>query len=121
MSMEKEKLESLLIDYIDGKLNEADRRMIERELVNRPETYALYEQLRVVISAMDRSAALEPNPRSRKLFDQLIHDEIRMQKSSKVLVIQPAVYRVAAAVAFLIMAGVGGYWVVQNQQQAQQQ
>lgn len=120
MSMEKEKLESLLIDYIDGKLNEANRRMIEQELVNNPETYKLYEQLREVIGAMERSAALEPNPRSRKVFDQLIHDEIRMQKSSRVM-IPSTVYRVAAAIAFLVVAGMGGYWVVQNQKQTTEQ
>ncbi|HEU5289455.1 MAG TPA: HEAT repeat domain-containing protein [Cyclobacteriaceae bacterium] len=118
--MEKEKLESLLIDYIDGKLNEANRRMIEQELVNNPETYKLYEQLREVIGAMERSAALEPNPRSRKVFDQLIHDEIRMQKSSRVM-IPSTVYRVAAAIAFLVVAGMGGYWVVQNQKQTTEQ
>jgi hypothetical protein len=115
--MEKEQLESLLIDYIDGKLNEADRRMVEQQLVNSPETYAMYEQLRQVINAMERSASMEPNPRSRKLFEQLIHDEIRMQKSARVL-IPSTVYRVAAAIAFLVVAGLGGYWVVQTQQQA---
>ena len=117
MSMEKEQLESLLIDYIDGKLNEADRKKAEQELVNNPEAYTLYEQLKEVMSAMDRSANLEPNVRSRRLFDELIHDEMRMQKSAKVIVIQPAVYRVAAAIAFLVVAGFGGYWVVKNQQQ----
>ena len=30
--MEKEKLESLLIDYIDGNLSEADRTVVEKEL-----------------------------------------------------------------------------------------
>jgi HEAT repeat protein len=115
MSMEKEQLESLLIDYIDGKLNEADRRKAEQELTSNPETYTLYEQLKEVMNAMDRSASLEPNVRSKKLFDQLIHDEIRMLKSAKVMVIQPVVYRVAAAVALLVVAGFGGYWIKQNQ------
>ena len=118
MSMEKEQLESLLIDYIDGKLNAADRRKAEQELVNNPDAYTLYEQLKEVMSAMERSASLEPNTRLKTMFDQVIHDEIRMQKSAKVMVIPPAVYRVAAAVAFLVVAGIGGYWVVQNQEQA---
>ena len=117
MSMEKEQLESLLIDYIDGKLNQAERQKVEQELVNNTETYALYEQLKEVIRVMDRSASLEPNPSSRILFDQLIHDEIRMQKSGKVMVISPAVYRVAAALAFLVVAGFGGYWIVKSEQQ----
>jgi HEAT repeat protein len=115
MNMEKEQLESLLIDYIDGKLNEADKRKAEQILVSNPESYTLYEQLKEVMHAMDRSASLEPHVRSRKLFDQVIHDEIRMQKSARVMVIQPVVYRVAAAIAFLIMVGIGGYVVIQNQ------
>jgi hypothetical protein len=118
--MEKEQLESLLIDYIDGKLNEADRRKTEQELVSNPETYALYEQLKAVVNAMDRSAALEPSVSLKKNFNQLLEREINGRETKNVF-FQPAVYRVAAAVAFLVVAGMGGYWVVQNQQQAQLQ
>lgn len=114
MNMNKEELESLLIDYFDGNLNEVDGKRAEQVLTN-PETYALYEQLKEVLEVMDRSASLEPNPRLRKVFDELIHDELRMQKSAKVMAIQPVIYRVAAAIAFLVVAGIGGYWVVQNQ------
>src|SRR5688572_6999348 len=101
--MNKEELESLLIDYIDGNLHEEDKKKADQELTNNPEAYALYKQLKEVMNVMDRSASLEPNPRLRKVFDQLIHDEIRMQKSQKVMVIQPMIYRVAAAIAFLVV------------------
>jgi hypothetical protein len=115
--MEQENLESLLIDYIDGKLNEEEQKRVEQELMTNAASYTLYEQLREVIGVMDRSAKLEPHPRMKKVFDQMVHDEIRMQKSARVLVVQPVVYRVAAAVAFLVVAGMGGYWVAKNQQQ----
>src|SRR6478735_11986474 len=118
MSMEKEQLESLLIDYIDGKLNEADRKKAEQELVNNPEAYTLYEQLKEVIGAIDRSASLEPSRSLKTNFDQLLELEIG---NSKTIFFQPSVYRIAAAIAFLVVAGFGGYWVVQNQQQAQLQ
>lgn len=118
MSMEKEQLESLLIDYIDGKLNAVDRKRAEQELVNNPEAYALYEQLKEVVNAMDRSVSLEPSRSLKTNFDQLLETEIESVKV-KTVFFQPVFYRVAAAVAFLVVAGMGGYWVVQNQQQAQ--
>jgi len=115
MSMEKEQLESLLIDYIDGKLNEADRRKAEQELVNNPETYALYEQLKKVIDVMDRSAEKEPSISLKKNFDTLLEQEIR-NKEPKTIFFQPTIYRVAAAVIFLVVAGMGGYWIAKNQE-----
>jgi hypothetical protein len=118
MSMEKEQLESLLIDYIDGKLNEADRRKAEQELVSNPEAYSLYEQLKEVISAMDRSASLEPSRSLKINFDKLLEQEME-SVNVKTIFFQPVFYRVAAAVAFLVVAGFGGYYVVQNQQQTQ--
>jgi hypothetical protein len=120
MSMEKEQLESLLIDYIDGKLNEADRRKAEQELISNPETYTLYEQLKAVVDAMDRSTSLEPSVSLKKNFNELLEQETR-NKEPKIVFFNPVVYRVAAAIAFLVVAGFGGYWVVQNQQQAELQ
>jgi hypothetical protein len=114
--MEKEKLESLLIDYIDGKLNDADKKIAEQQLVSNTEAYVLYEQLKVVIKAMERSASFEPDKGSKKVFDELIHDEIRMQKSAKANAL-PIFYRVAAVITLLIVAVIGGYWTYKNQQQ----
>src|SRR6185436_5109909 len=110
----------LLIDYIDGKLNGADRRKVELELVNNPDAYTLYEQLKEVISVMDRAANLEPSRSLKTNFDNLLDKEIGNTKV-KTVFFQPAVYRVAAAIAFLVVAGFGGYWLVQNQQLTQQQ
>lgn len=118
MSMEKELLESLLIDYIDGKLNEADRRKTEQELVANPDAYTRYEQLKEVMGAMERAANLEPGQKLKTNFDRLLEEEIGNSKT-KTVFFQPVVYRVAAAVAFLVVAGMGGYWVMQNQKQAQ--
>ena len=41
-----------------------------------------------------------------------------MQKSAKVSFSQPVLYRVAAVITLLMVAGVGVYWVYKNQQQA---
>lgn len=115
--MDKEKLESMLIDYIDGKLTEADKAIVERELAQSKEVNQLSEQLREVMSAMEKSEKLEPGARLRVSFDNLLREEIAKQKSSKTIsLFQPTVYRMAAGLV-LVMAGIGiGYWVNKNQQ-----
>ena len=47
--MDNEKLEIQLIDYIDGKLTEAERKQVEQELVRNESAFKLYEQLKEVI------------------------------------------------------------------------
>lgn len=118
MNMEKEQLESLLIDYIDGKLSETERKRTEQELVSNPEVYALYEQLKEVVSVMDHAVSMEPSRSLKTDFGQLLEQEMGRARV-KTVFFQPVFYQVAAAVAFLVVAVTGGYWVVQNQQQAQ--
>ncbi|MEJ0054922.1 MAG: HEAT repeat domain-containing protein [Bacteroidota bacterium] len=114
--MEKEKLEALLIDYIDGKLNDTDRAAIELEISQNVETRTLHQQLREVMDAMDKTENLEPAIGMRSSFDKLLHEEIVKQKSTRTIFFQPMIYRAAAAIA-LVMAGVGiGYWINKNQQ-----
>jgi hypothetical protein len=116
--MEKEKLESLLIDYIDGKLNEADKSSVEMELGRNDEAYKLYEQLRQVMQAMHEAHQLEPNTALKTSFTQLLEREINEQKKTKVIFFNPVFYRIAAAVALLVLGGSIGYWINKNQQQA---
>ena len=115
--MDKEKLEGLLIDYIDGKLNEADKAIVELELAQNKEANRAYEQLREVMNAMEKSERLEPGARLKVSFDKLLQEEIAKQKSSKTISLsQPVMYRMAAGVV-LVMVGVGiGYWINKNQQ-----
>ena len=118
--MEKEKLEGLLIDYMDGKLNEADRHFIERELVNNSDTYKVYEQLKEVVQAMEHDPQLVPGNNIKKNFDQFLQQEIAANKKSKFIFFQPAFYKVAAAIALLIMSGVTAFWMYKDQQRAQE-
>ena len=114
--MDKEKLEGLLIDYIDGKLNEADKAIVERELVQNKEAYQTYEQLREVMNAMEKSERLEPRARLKASFDNLLQEEIaKLNKSKTISLSQPVMYRMAAGVV-LVMVGIGmGYWINKNQ------
>jgi HEAT repeat protein len=109
--MEKEKLEGLLIDYIDNKLNSVDRHMIEQELVRNAEAYRLYEELKEVMHVMEKSARLEPSAKLKANFEDLLKAEMAESRSSKTIFFQPAFYRVAAAVALLILGGTIGFYI----------
>ncbi len=116
--MDKEKLESLIIDYIDGKLNEEEKAGIERELSANEDAYKLYEQTREVIRAIDKSAQLEPSVKLKKGFDELLKAEMAQQKpvTAKTIFFSPMIFRAAAAIA-LVLSGVAiGFWINKNQQ-----
>ena len=78
--MEKEKLETLLIDYIDGKLTEAECREVDEELKRNTEAFKTYEQLKEVIHAMKSSAKFEPSLKLKSGFDHLLQEEILQMK-----------------------------------------
>ncbi len=114
--MDKQSMESRIIDYIDGKGTEQERASIERELDQNKEAYALYEQLREVIHAMDSVKSLEPSGKLKAEFEKALQNEIAAQKKTKTIFFSPVFYRVAAAV-LLVMAGVAiGNWINTNQQ-----
>jgi HEAT repeat protein len=118
--MEKDKLESTLIDYIDGRLNEADKQTIEEELVRNAEAYKLYEQLKELVRVMDRPKELEPGKEVKQSFEQFLQQEIIHQPKARSVFFQPMVYRVAATVTLLILAGVVGFWIYKDQQHEQE-
>ena len=117
--MEKEKLESLLIDYIDGTLSQSDVHIAEKELRENPEASKLYAQLKKVLGTIDRSAKLQPSASLKASFDKLLKEEITATKS-KVVFFNPMFYRVAAAIALVIMGGGLGFWISKYQRQQQE-
>jgi hypothetical protein len=118
--MDKELLESRIIDYIDGRGTEQERASVERELAQNEEAYKLYEQLREVIHTMNQVKALEPSGNLKMEFEKALQNEIAAQKKTKTIFFSPVFYRVAAVV-LLVMAGVAiGNWISNNQQQAKE-
>jgi anti-sigma factor RsiW len=121
LGMDNEKLEMLLIDYIDGKLTEAERQQVDEELVRNEKAFRLYEQLKEVIHAIDKSKKLEPSHHLKKQFDEFLAAEVKAsKKETKVIFFQPAFYRAAAAVALLVVGGGIGFWISKHNTQRQQ-
>jgi hypothetical protein len=112
--MEKEKLEGMLIDYIDNKLNSVDRHQVEQELVRNPEAFKSYEELKEVMHLMDRSARLEPSAKLKNNFEAFIAEELKAEKKTKTIFFQPTLFKVAAAIALLIVCGSIGFYIKQQ-------
>jgi hypothetical protein len=112
--MEQQKLESLLIDYIDGKLNSVDKHYVEQELLKNPKSFKLYEELKEIIQLMSRRDALEPSAKLKQSFEEMLAEEIRDSKKAKVIALNPWWYRAAAAVAFIVVGVTLGFWISSN-------
>ena len=118
--MEKEKLETLLIDYIDGKLNDTERYDVEQLLIANPDAFKTYEQLKEVIHAMQASAKMEPTPRLKRGFEQMLLEEKIQLKKGRVVFFQPSMFRVAAAVAFVVLGGAIAFIIARQNQQSRE-
>jgi hypothetical protein len=118
--MEKEKLETLLIDYIDGRLTEGERREIEQQLKINLETFQMYEQLKEVIHAMQESSKIEPSLRLRRGFEHMLREEESQFKRGKVVFFRPSFYRVAAAIVFVVLGGSVALLLVNQNRQAKE-
>ena len=114
--MNKEELENKIIDYIDGKLDEGQCTQLEAELAKNPEALQLYEQLREVMTAMDKSKEMEPSGRLQSSFDKMLKEEAHRQPRDNTVFFQPVFFRVAAAVALVISGIAIGYWIHKNNQ-----
>src|SRR5258706_2544260 len=123
--MEKEKLESLLIDYIDGNLNDADRVMVEKELAQNAEAAKLHAQLKEVMSLMDNAHHVEPSFSLRTSFEKSLREEISsrgetLAKTGKQVFFKPWVLRVAAGIILVIIGVVIGDKLSEKRQHDQE-
>jgi HEAT repeat protein len=109
--------DSLLIDYIDQNLSVPDREKVEQALRNDAAVRLQYEQLREVLAAMEHAGEQEPPARLTTSFHAALQAEIHVAKQPRTISLTPALYRVAAAVALLILGGGVGFWISRHQQQ----
>lgn len=114
--MEKEKLENLLIEYIDGDLSMNDKAAVEKILAENGEALQLYNELKEVMGAMSNSQDLELKPDHEKVFERNLKMELTAQQPAKVIFMKPVIYRAAAAIALILLGLGGGYWINRNNQ-----
>src|SRR6187402_1517175 len=114
--MEKDKLEGMMMDYIDGKLNDVDKKVLEQELMNNPESYKRYAQYKEVILLMNRASLVEPSAKLKVNFEKMLQEEIASMPKQKTVFFTPVLMYRAAAVIALVIAGAGGGYYISRQQ-----
>jgi hypothetical protein len=121
MSMETEKWESRIIEYIDGKGTAEERALVEKELTSNEASYLLNEQLREVIQTMEKAETIEPSGNLKAGFETALQQEINSQtKTPRTVFFTPTIYRIAAGVILVMMTLGIGYWVNKNKEHEKQ-
>lgn len=118
--MEREKLESMLIEYIDGNMEDKDKLLIEEELEKNQEAKILYAQLKEVMAKMRDAAQLVPGEALKNSFAQFLSQEIAKKPEAKTVTMVPMIYRIAAGIILLMVVGVTTHWIrrdLQNQEE----
>lgn len=118
--MEEDKLESMLIEYIEGSISESERAIVEHELQNNPEAQKLHAQLAEVIHASSQATELIPSDALKNSFDQLLAREIGLKPVGKSIAFSVVVFRAAAAILVLLVVGFGGYAIYKDSQYQKQ-
>lgn len=109
--MEREKLESMLIEYIDGTLDDKARTQVEQELERNAHARTLYQQLSAVIGKMREATQLEPGESLKRSFDHFLAQEIARKPEGRSVTMVPMFYRIAAGIIILMVVGVAAYWI----------
>lgn len=108
--MINETTQQQVLDYIEGKLSEAERKQIEQRLNEDAEVRTWYEQVKEMNSAINSSKEWKPSTALRESFHALLQQEIETEQKAKTIFFNPVFYRVAAAVVLLITIGGIGFW-----------
>ncbi|MCG8318597.1 MAG: HEAT repeat domain-containing protein [Cytophagales bacterium] len=74
--MDTSDLNTKLIDYIDGKLDEAEKAVWEQKIKDNPEVAREYHQLRELMGLMERRIVQPPDKRLETGFLSMLEDEI---------------------------------------------
>jgi hypothetical protein len=114
--MGRDKLESMLIEYIDGNLGERDRLLVEAELAKNPEAKILHEQLKEVMGRMNDAVQLVPGEALKKSFEHFLSQEATKKPGAKSVTMVPMFYRIAAGIILLMVVGVTAYWIRKDMQ-----
>jgi hypothetical protein len=118
--MDREKLESMVIEYIDGTLDASDREKFEFLMETNMEASHLYHQTKMILEAMNRSSQLEPSATMKSRFENELQRLLKKKEARVISISQKMVYRIAAGIALILVSGAMFYWINKNVQQERQ-
>jgi uncharacterized membrane-anchored protein YhcB (DUF1043 family) len=117
--MEKEKLESLLIDYIDGLVTSEQRATVENILAQNEDARQMLNQLRTVMNDLESTQELNPSEQMKINFLKNLK-AIEKESERKQVFFSPVIWRVAASIALVVAGVVMGYFIHRNNQRDQE-
>ena len=131
--MDKADLHTKLIDYIDGKLVEAEKAMLEQKIKDDPGVAMEYNQLRELLGVMERRTTRQPDKSLETGFLSMLEDEIiglesdlkdtkktNSDEKAKIFGLKPIVpLGIAASVALVLIGGLVGMFLIKSGQDEQ--
>jgi hypothetical protein len=114
--MSNEAQQQQIIDYIDGRLKEAERKSIESQLAENAELRTWFEQMKEISVRMKTSAEWKPSNALRESFNAALQQELEEQKKGKHVFFAPAMYRIAASLLLILLFGSIAFWYTNEQQ-----
>ena len=106
--MEKEKMESLILDYIDGNLDGELKQFVETQIDKNPDYSRFYHENRDLIALLDSDTDEEPPSRIADNFHQVLEEQIVETKVVPMSSSTPAWMKIAAAVSLLVVGFLSG-------------
>ncbi len=116
--MEKERLESLIIDYIDGTLSQEEKTEVERLLSSSNEASQMYLELKEVMDKMQAADEWKPKAGHERMFENSLRAASVVSQSSQIISFRPIIYKAAAAVALVMLGLAGGFWLNEKNRSA---
>lgn len=115
MKMDREQLEELLIDYIEGQLSEERKAFVESKIKEDAAIKSMYHEYRVLHQMMKDSPEEVPEERLSHNFQQMLAREKQL-KAKKIIPIKNLTktiwFKVAASVALIAIGFlIGRFWI----------
>lgn len=113
MDFDKETMRSLMIDHIDGKITGELAKYVELHIEKNPDAKAEYNELKELLELISEDKELDVPNNSKNIFLDMAKDEMNKPSSpstTRALNFSFAL-KIAAAIAFVVAAYIGGTWI----------
>ncbi len=119
--MEHEILESLLIDYLDGRLDAVETAKVEKLLKEDSRALKLLNQLKELMTQMDFVTEITPTSEAKLKFLRALENEVHIEtKNTKQVFFSPYLLKIAAGFIMLMAIAGIGYWLNKTNEQQNQ-